>query len=301
MALALLLIPIAFAANIVRVMILVLVTYHFGDEAGQGFVHGFAGMVLFMVALVLMLVVDKLLGLVLAQRKVEAVMTSVRIKALVALVIMMLAFAGAHAWKPTRHLSDMRPAVDLETMFPKSFDGWVVDTRVPVQLVSPDVAAVLNRTYNQTLSRTYVNRSGERIMLSVAYGGDQSDGTRAHRPEVCYPAQGFQILSSEMRELDAPPSPSRVRQLVAKLGGRVEPITYWVVVGDRIALSGTEQKIEQLTYSVKGVIPDGMLVRVSSIDRDSARAFKVQDSFIASLAKALRGGDLPQVMGSAGT
>jgi exosortase B len=61
--LALLLVPIAFLANIVRVMILVLVTYHFGDEAGQGFVHGFAGMVLFMVALALMLVADKLLGL----------------------------------------------------------------------------------------------------------------------------------------------------------------------------------------------------------------------------------------------
>jgi exosortase B len=61
--LAILLIPIAFAANIVRVMILVLVTYHFGDEAGQGFVHGFAGMVLFMVGLVLMLATDKLLGL----------------------------------------------------------------------------------------------------------------------------------------------------------------------------------------------------------------------------------------------
>ncbi|MDO9073332.1 MAG: exosortase B [Rubrivivax sp.] len=62
-ALALLLIPIAFCANIVRVMILVLVTYHYGDAAGQGFVHGFAGIVLFMVALMLMLVTDKLLGL----------------------------------------------------------------------------------------------------------------------------------------------------------------------------------------------------------------------------------------------
>jgi exosortase B len=61
-ALALLLVPIAFAANIVRVMILVLVTYHFGDEAGQGFVHGFAGMVLFIVALMMMLVADKVLG-----------------------------------------------------------------------------------------------------------------------------------------------------------------------------------------------------------------------------------------------
>ena len=60
-ALALLIIPIAFTANIVRVMVLVLVTYHFGDEAGQGFVHGFAGMVLFLVGLALTLLTDKAL------------------------------------------------------------------------------------------------------------------------------------------------------------------------------------------------------------------------------------------------
>jgi len=60
--LALALIPTAFAANVCRVIILVLVTYYFGDEAGQGFVHGFAGMVLFMVALMLMLVYDRGLG-----------------------------------------------------------------------------------------------------------------------------------------------------------------------------------------------------------------------------------------------
>lgn len=69
-ALALLLVPTAFIANIVRVMILVLVTYHFGDEAGQGFVHGFAGMVLFLVALMLMLGLDKVLGwFISAERK----------------------------------------------------------------------------------------------------------------------------------------------------------------------------------------------------------------------------------------
>lgn len=60
-ALAVLIIPIAFAANIIRVMILVLVTFHFGDEAGQGFVHGFAGMVLFIVGLTLMLGADSVL------------------------------------------------------------------------------------------------------------------------------------------------------------------------------------------------------------------------------------------------
>lgn len=60
--LSILVIPIAFLANVVRVLVLVLVTYHFGDAAGQGFVHGFAGMVLFLVGLVLVLFTDYLLG-----------------------------------------------------------------------------------------------------------------------------------------------------------------------------------------------------------------------------------------------
>lgn len=54
--------PIAFFANVVRVMILVLVTYHLGDEAGQGFLHGFAGVLLFVVALLLLFALDWVLG-----------------------------------------------------------------------------------------------------------------------------------------------------------------------------------------------------------------------------------------------
>lgn len=72
-ALALLIIPMSFIANIIRVMILVLVTYHFGDAAGQGVVHGAAGMVLFLVALMLMLAIDSILGLVFKNRTAHAV------------------------------------------------------------------------------------------------------------------------------------------------------------------------------------------------------------------------------------
>ena len=56
--LAILIVPIGFAANVIRVMVLALVTYHFGDEAGQGFLHGFAGMVLFLSALALIITAD---------------------------------------------------------------------------------------------------------------------------------------------------------------------------------------------------------------------------------------------------
>jgi exosortase B len=61
--LAVLIVPIGFAANIIRVMVLTLVTYHFGDEAGQSFIHGFAGMVLFISALFFIISADGLLRL----------------------------------------------------------------------------------------------------------------------------------------------------------------------------------------------------------------------------------------------
>lgn len=62
LTLAFLILPISFIANTLRVIILILVTYRFGDEAGQGFLHRFAGILLFVVATVLMLLADKLLN-----------------------------------------------------------------------------------------------------------------------------------------------------------------------------------------------------------------------------------------------
>lgn len=61
LTLAILIVPISFTANVIRVMILTLITYHYGDEAGQGFLHGFAGMVLFLSALLLIIGVDSIL------------------------------------------------------------------------------------------------------------------------------------------------------------------------------------------------------------------------------------------------
>ena len=60
-SLAIMVVPISFTANVIRVMVLTLITYHFGDAAGQGFLHGFAGMVLFLTALLLIIGMDSLL------------------------------------------------------------------------------------------------------------------------------------------------------------------------------------------------------------------------------------------------
>jgi exosortase B len=62
MLLASLIVPISFISNVIRVLILILITYYFGDAAGQGFLHGFAGMTLFLSALLLIIGLDSLLG-----------------------------------------------------------------------------------------------------------------------------------------------------------------------------------------------------------------------------------------------
>lgn len=62
-------IPIAFVANIVRVMVLILVTYHLGDDAGQGFLHGFAGIMLFVIGLLFLFALDAVLGFFFPDRR----------------------------------------------------------------------------------------------------------------------------------------------------------------------------------------------------------------------------------------
>jgi EpsI family protein len=225
-------------------------------------------------------------------------MTGVRWRALMALLFMAFGAALTHFGKPTVFLADGIGKPDLEVLFPKAFGTWKVDVDLPSVLPAPDVQAELDKIYNQVLSRTYVNPQGERIMLSVAYGGDQSDGTSAHRPEVCYPAQGFEITYNHKSVLDLGGAPLPVRQLMSRKTGRAEPVTYWIVVGEQAVTTGVDQKLAQMRYGLRGIVADGMLVRVSSIDRNQAHGHGVQSDFIAALAVTLPVKDRLRVFGA---
>lgn len=230
----------------------------------------------------------------------SARITPVRLRALFAALLLVSASGLAHVAKPTIHLADQHAKVDLETVFPKAFGTWRLDTNLPVGIVSPDVEALLKTLYAQTVSRTYIGPAGERIMLSVAYGGDQSDATRAHRPDVCYPSQGFDILANQNTSIDiGSGTPMPVRHMSAKMAQRYEPVTFWFVVGEHIAITGQQQKIAQLRYGLRGIIPDGMLVRVSSIDPDAEAAYRLQARFIADMRTAMPQPARLRVFGSA--
>lgn len=65
--------PIAFLSNVIRVMVLVLITYHMGDEAAQGFLHETAGLLLFVIGLLLLFALDWVLGFVFPDRKAKPI------------------------------------------------------------------------------------------------------------------------------------------------------------------------------------------------------------------------------------
>lgn len=216
----------------------------------------------------------------------------------VILVVMLVAAGLAAAAKPRTKVADLGPKVDLETMIPKQFGQWSVDESIVPVAPSPEAKALLDRIYNQTLSRTYRNNAGDRVMLSIAYGGDQSDSMQVHKPEVCYAAQGFGIMKVFAAQFASPFGPLPVKRLVAVQGARTEPITYWITVGDQATSSGTQAKLAQLKYGLTGKVPDGMLVRVSSIDRDESRAYGIQGDFLGEMLKVLDREDRLRIAGA---
>ena len=225
-------------------------------------------------------------------------MTSTRLRALLVFCVIVVTVGVAHWMRPTVYMTDLLGKPNLETRFPERFGDWRIDARAAMVQPSPETQALLNSIYNQTLTRTYVNATGDRIMLSVAYGGDQSDGTRAHVPEVCYPAQGFQITAKANGQLKLANRLVAVRQLMTNMGTRNEPVTYWLVVGDQVTVSRTDQKLAQFRLGLKGLIPDGMLVRVSNIDANMTHGYQLQAAFLSELADAIPEASRDRVFGA---
>ena len=211
---------------------------------------------------------------------------------------MLVASLLSVAMTPTRKAADLAERVDLTTLIPKSFGDWNVDTSVvPIQ-PSPDLQAVIDKIYQETLSRTYVNSSGERVMLSIAYGGDQSRSMAVHKPEVCYAAQGFVIIKEAIDDLASQFGAIPVKRLIAEMGARTEPITYWITTGDQVTRDGLAWRLTQLRYGLTGKIPDGMLFRVSTISKDDRASYAIQDKFSNDLLMTLNLKDRGRLIGN---
>ena len=287
-------IPVAVAGNVLRVLLLALVAWHLGDDAAQGAIHQATGLAVFAAALASVVGIDRLFFgrryIQLAKRPPRSANAGARLAPRAALFawIAALGMTGAAVAAPVlvpQVAAD--PGFDLERVVPERFGEWRVDAGLAPIPPAPDVQAKLDRLYGQVLSRTYVNAAGERVMLTVAYGGDQSDALKVHRQEVCYEAQGFEIRGLAHGTLAAPGRDIPVTRMLAVRGDRSEPVTYWFTMGDRVVLGRLERLRVQLAEGLHGRVPDGLLVRVSSLSADPHAAYATQAGFVEALLAAM--------------
>jgi EpsI family protein len=170
-------------------------------------------------------------------------------------------------------------ALDLETVIPTQFGQWRMAPK-PVQQVNPSTQALLDKLYSQIVERTYIGPDGYAIMLSVSYGADQRGSLEAHKPEVCYPAQGFVLRTQQETELQTPFGQISAKQLDTAREERQEPLTYWFTVGNSTVQNRVEKRLTELRLTLTGKIPDGLLFRVSSIDKSAPQAWARQAAFV---------------------
>ncbi|WP_022980366.1 exosortase-associated protein EpsI, B-type [Ideonella sp. B508-1] len=215
---------------------------------------------------------------------------SILVRAGLALALMLGSAWVAHSGIPRTRMADQRVArVEIQDFVPLRFGVWRLDTRDAVGVVNPEAVALQDKLYSQILTRVYEDDRGHRMMLMVAYGGDQRDQLAFHYPEICYPAQGFLVAHST--NVDIPLAGGHTlaaRRLETSKGPlRVEPLTYWAVVGDRVVRGRLDRNFVQLRYGLHGTIPDGVLVRVSTIGADAPAEFAMQAAFIQEMLAAM--------------
>lgn len=206
---------------------------------------------------------------------------------LLALLFMIMAAIGAIGLKPEKRLADDIEAIDLNQAIPASIGQWRLTASGEMVVRTAAQEDTLNKIYDQIVSRTYVNDRGEQIMLSVAYGSQQTQQLRAHRQEVCYAAQGFRISGLKDLNLDVAGSTVPATTMIASMPGRQEPVTYWFTMGDEVVRSYFDRQWGLMRYAASGYVPDGYLVRISMISEDSVKAFEAQRSFAAALAASV--------------
>jgi EpsI family protein len=174
-------------------------------------------------------------------------------------------------------------AAKLEDLVPTHFAGW--DFVTVSGLVLPPQDQLMSKLYHQLLTRVYNRGDGQTIMLLIAYGGSQDGVVQVHRPEICYPASGYILTAVQDHVAKLAPHvliPSRF--IVADSPARKEQMIYWTRLGADFPRRWSEQRLSVFEQNMAGIIPDGVLVRISTDNPDASPA--ILDEFAADLYRS---------------
>lgn len=209
-------------------------------------------------------------------------------------IVLVITSVIAYLLTPTEILN---PALlePLAELTPRAFGDW---KELPTNNVQVDLAPRKDGQpnkfgpYDDSLLRTYQNSKGQVVMLALAYGRTQRQEVKIHRPELCYVAQGF--LAKELKEtnfgnFDNHSTTDVIgKNMIAEAPDRTEAVSYWIRIGDEYSKNAWQTRLHILKMGLSGNVPDGILVRVSTIVNDQnnlQKAWELNKQFMRDLLK----------------
>jgi EpsI family protein len=216
-----------------------------------------------------------------------------QINSILATLAILVTAVCANVFIPRTLMASANPSLNLELMIPQAFGKWKY--RPTLGLVTPTVPEFVetnelaSKIYSQEIGRTYVDDEGHTVMLLIAYGPEQNYRLKAHRPEVCYTAQGFRVWDKTEHGLTISDNaaPLKFSRLITQRESRFEPVSYWLRVGNDVSTGVFDNQILRFKYGLRGLIPDGALIRISTIGLPAPQSFELQDRFIKDLLTSI--------------
>jgi EpsI family protein len=190
----------------------------------------------------------------------------------------------AAARQPSQHL-DYLGKDRLDALVPKTIGPWKF---VAVSgLVVPPNDQLSRALYSNLLTRVYADGENPPVMLLVAQSGSQTGVLQIHRPETCYTAGGYHISPVTPQPIQVGPRVVPANSMDASADGMVEHVLYWTRVGNRMPASWKQQRLAVAEQNIRGIIPDAILVRVSTVSDDANSARETLQAFVRSLIGSL--------------
>ena len=195
------------------------------------------------------------------------------------------ASAGVTFARLPRTRIDYLGATKLDGLIPKRIGQWEFATTSG--LVIPPDDTLSDTLYSNLLTRVYTDGANPPVMLLIAQSAGQTGFLQIHRPEVCYPAGGYTLSNLLPRAIATPGKDISAMELTASGPGREEQIVYWTRIGDAMPVSWLQQRLAVARDNLRGLVPDAVLVRVSTVDPDRGVATKRLTEFVQAMVGRL--------------
>lgn len=205
-------------------------------------------------------------------------------------IAMFIAIAAAYALTP-RLMAVENPPL-LQEIVPTQFGDWKEVTSPYVQAslsVAREDEPDINQPYDETLMRTYENSKGNVVMLALAWGKNQRQEVKIHRPELCYTAQGYKVQSlipvtfTNIKDTSGAVTGKR---MVAMNNYGGEAVSYWIRIGNIYSENAVDTRLHILKEGLAGRVPDGILVRASiriQDTNDADQAWPILEEFLKEM------------------